>query len=156
MTALNVERIKYGWRVNLGDRLVDAERPHVAQGAVRAIVTARNGTAIYHRDTVNLTSARMRSRFLHVLDEKKVSIPEQVLIALEEACRTRPLPPPEDPVQSEGGINTAAEEILPYSDYTNARALVHQHGQHLYATVTPGKVGSSGRAPTGHATRAVW
>ncbi len=154
MTALNVERIKYGWRVNLGDRLVDAERPHVAQGAVRAIVTARNGTAIYHRDTVNLTSARMRSRFLHVLDEKKVSIPEQVLIALEEACRTRPLPPPEDPVQSEGGINTAAGEILPYSDYTNARWCTSMAS--TYATVTPGKVGSSGRAPTGHATRAVW
>ena len=132
MTDIHVERIRDGWRVNLEDgRMVEAEKPHATRGAVCAIVTARNGSAIYYRDTVNLTSARMRSHFLHVLDERKVSIPEQVLLALEEACRTRPLRPPGDTVNRDAGNESAAEEALPHSNYINARALVRQHGQHL-------------------------
>src|SRR6266702_3728745 len=70
---------------------------------------------------------------------KQVSIPEQVLLALEDACRTRPLPLVQDTAQHDGANERSAEDPerqqeqpLPYSDYSNARALIHQYGQDMH------------------------
>jgi hypothetical protein len=87
---IEVARINSGWRVDLGELRLDAESPHFDRGVIRATLTARNGTAIYFRDTANLTSARTRKQILQHLAEKGVMIDERVIIALDEACRTRP------------------------------------------------------------------
>ena len=88
MAEIEIERIKYGWRTVVGEITVDAESPHFDRGAIRATLTVRNHTAIFYRDTTNLTSAKTRGRILTQLLEKKVDLQEHVLIALDEACRT--------------------------------------------------------------------
>jgi hypothetical protein len=64
------------------------------RGAIRTILTVRNCTVLYYRDTVNLTSERVRARVIKLLAEKNVSLNEEPLIALDEACRQRSTPPP--------------------------------------------------------------
>jgi hypothetical protein len=88
MAEIAVERITYGWRTVIGEITIEAESPHFDRGAIRAILTVRNHTAIYFRDPVNLTSAKTRGRILKHLLEKEVGLQENVLIALDEACRT--------------------------------------------------------------------
>jgi hypothetical protein len=88
MAEIAVERITYGWRTVIGEITLEAESPHFDRGAIRAALTVRNHTVIYFRDTVNLTSAKTRGRILKHLLEKEVALQENVLIALDEACRT--------------------------------------------------------------------
>jgi hypothetical protein len=88
MAAIEVTRIKYGWQVIIGDLTLEAESPHFDRGAIRATLTVRNHTAIFYRDTTNLTSAKTRERILKQLQEKQLPIEDRVLIALDEACRT--------------------------------------------------------------------
>jgi hypothetical protein len=72
----------------VGDITIEAESPHFDRGAMRVTLTVRNHTAIFFRDTANLTSVNVRERILKQLTEKKVSLEESVIIALDEACRT--------------------------------------------------------------------
>ena len=88
--SIHVSRISYGWRVELGELKLDAESPHIDRGAIRATLTVRNGTAIYFRDTANLTSLRARTRIMQQLSDRGVTIEDRAIIALDEACRTRP------------------------------------------------------------------
>jgi hypothetical protein len=110
-TNIEVVRINSGWRVDIGELRLDAESPHVDRGAIRATLTARNGTAIYFRDTANLTSARTRKQILQHLAEKGVMIDERAIIALDEACRTRARP--RENVVCDGGAYFA-EKVSSY------------------------------------------
>jgi hypothetical protein len=47
MADITVDRIKYGWRVVVGDLTVDAESPHFDRGAIWATLTVRNHKDIY-------------------------------------------------------------------------------------------------------------
>src|SRR5690349_6762549 len=94
MAIITPTRIQYGWQVTQGALTLDAENPHFDRGMIRATLTVRNCTAIYHRDTVNLTSARARVRVIRILAEKEVTLTEDLLIALDEACRQRSTPTP--------------------------------------------------------------
>jgi len=87
---IEVTRINFGWRVDLGDVRLEAESPYFDRGAIRATLTVRNGTAIYFRDTANLTSERARSRILQKLTAKGLTLDDRAIIALDKACRTRP------------------------------------------------------------------
>ena len=89
-SKIEIARITSGWRVELGELRLDAESPHFDRGAIRATLTVRNGTAIYFRDTANLTSARARVRIIQQLAEKGVTLEDRAIIALDEACRMRP------------------------------------------------------------------
>jgi hypothetical protein len=84
---VDVTRIPHGWRVTVEPLTLDAEHPHQDRGAIRATLTVREGTVIHHRDTVNLTSGRARSRLVQHLADKGLSVEERILIALDEACR---------------------------------------------------------------------
>jgi hypothetical protein len=89
MAEISLVRIPYGWRAVLGEVTLDAESPHFDRGAIRATLTIRDGhNKIYVRDTVNLTSSRIRQKILQKLAEKSLALEESVLIALDEACRT--------------------------------------------------------------------
>src|SRR5262245_43141264 len=110
MATIDVTRIKYGWQVTSGELTLDAENPRVDRGAIRSILTVRNCTAIYYRDTVNLTSARVRARVIALLAEKQVSVLDEWLIALDEACRQRPSSPPAHKM-SGGGDSDFSEKV---------------------------------------------
>jgi hypothetical protein len=107
---IEIARINSGWRVGFGELRLDAQSPHFDRGAIRATLTVRNGTAIYFRDTVNLTSARARTRILQQLTEKGVTIEDRALIALDEACRTRPRSG-EEKVVCDGGPDTSEKVV---------------------------------------------
>lgn len=93
MATFEPIRTRYGWSLTIGELTLEVESPHFDRGAIRAALTARNGTALYYRDIVNLTSARARSHVLRRLAEKDVTVDERAIVALDEACRTRPAPP---------------------------------------------------------------
>jgi hypothetical protein len=112
-TQVEVIRIKYGWRVALGDLTVDAESPHFDRGAIRATLTVRNHTAIYFRDSANLTSQRARTRILQQLAEKGLTLDEWAMIALDEACRTRPRTNDQKQMSRDGGPDTS-EKVVEY------------------------------------------
>jgi hypothetical protein len=76
--------------VAFGDLTLDAESPHFDRGAIRATLMVRNHTTIYFRDSANLTSQRVRTRIIKQLAEKELTLNEHAIIALDEACRTRP------------------------------------------------------------------
>ena len=95
MADISVQRIKYGWRVDLGELTLDAENPRFNRGAVHTVFTACNGAAIYYRDTANLTSSRGRGTIIKKLAAKGVSLTEEPLLALDQACRLRASPAPE-------------------------------------------------------------
>jgi hypothetical protein len=67
MAIITPTRIKYGWQVTQGDLTLDAENPRFDRGVIRSILTIRNCTVLYYRDTVNLTSARVRARIIQSL-----------------------------------------------------------------------------------------
>lgn len=94
MATLDVVRIKDGWRIVQGALTFDAAHPRLDRGVVRTTFTACNCEALYYRDTVNLTSARARARLIQALAPKGVTLTEEVLMALEEACRQRSTPAP--------------------------------------------------------------
>jgi hypothetical protein len=106
MAIITPTRIPYGWQVTQDELTLDAENPRFDRGAIRAILTVRNCTVLYYRDTVNLTSARARTR----VAEKEVSLTEAPLIALDEACRQRSTPPPV-PNVSGGGDSDFSEKV---------------------------------------------
>jgi hypothetical protein len=103
MAEITVERITYGWRTVIGEITIDAESPHFDRGAIRATLTVRNHTAIYFRDTANLTSAKTRGRILKHLLDKEIALQENVLIALDEACRTS------GPTAADASLNTRSD-----------------------------------------------
>ena len=94
MAIITPTRIKYGWQVTQGDLTLDAENSRFDRGAIRVILTVRNCTVLYYRDTVNLTSERVRARVIRTLAKKEVTLTEDLLIALDEACRQRSTPTP--------------------------------------------------------------
>jgi len=106
---IDVTRINYGWRVTRGDLSLDAESPHFDRGAIRATLTVRNHTAIHFRDTANLTSERARARILQKLTAKGVSLDERLIIALDEACRTRPHP--RENIVCDGGSDVSEKVV---------------------------------------------
>ena len=90
MAIYEVDRIPYGWRVTVGPLHLDAESPHFDRGAIRAAVSVHTDAIIYHRDTLNLTSARVRATLMRLLASKGLDVDERALLALEEACRMLP------------------------------------------------------------------
>src|SRR4029434_9687903 len=102
MAIITPTRIKHGWQVVQGDLTLDAENPHFDRGAIRAALTVRNCTAIYYRDTANLTSVRSRARIVQALAKQDVHLSEEALIALDEACRQRPAPSPAKTMRRDG------------------------------------------------------
>lgn len=72
----------------------EAISPHIDRGAVRVSLAVYNGALVY-RDMVNLTSERARAKAITKLADKGVVIVEDVLIALDETCRTKPPEAPE-------------------------------------------------------------
>ena len=102
MAEISPQRIKHGWRITHEELTLDAESPRVDQGVVRTTLTVSNHCVIHYRDTANLTSARARARILKTLTAKGVAIPENVLIALDEACRSKPAPQAEQTQQPVG------------------------------------------------------
>jgi hypothetical protein len=90
MATIDISRIPYGWATTAGDLTIEATNPHSDRGAIRARLTVRNCTEIYFLDTANLTSERSRTRIIHKLSEKGVTLDERLIIALDEACRTQP------------------------------------------------------------------
>jgi hypothetical protein len=48
MAEIEVTRIKYGWEVAVGEITLAAESPHFDRGAIRATLTVRNHTVIWH------------------------------------------------------------------------------------------------------------
>ena len=115
MAIITPTRIKYGWQVTQGELTLDAENPRFDRGAIRTILTVRNCTVLYYRDTVNLTSARVRARVIKLLAEKNVSLTEEPLIALDEACRQRSTPPPAHHML-DGGDSDFAEKVPQLTD----------------------------------------
>lgn len=85
------EPIKDGWRVRVGESLVEFTSPRPDRGSIRGALTVREGETIHYRNTVNLTSENSRKNLRKVLDEKQIPVSDTVLIALDEACR-RPRP----------------------------------------------------------------
>lgn len=59
-------------------------------------------TAIYFRDTANLTSLRASARIIQQLADRGIAIEGRAIIALDEACRTRPRL--EEKVVCDGGV----------------------------------------------------
>jgi hypothetical protein len=85
------------------------------RGVIHAILTVRNCAALHYRDTVNLTSARSRTSIIQKLAEKDVVLTEQLLIALDEACRQRSTPPPAQNM-SHGGVSDTSEKVTQLVD----------------------------------------
>jgi hypothetical protein len=115
MAIITPTRIKHGWQVVQGDLTLDAENPHFDRGAIRAALTVRNCTAIYYRDTANLTSARSRARIVQALAKQDVHLSEEALIALDEACRQRPAPSPAKTMRRDGE-GDFSEKVTQLSD----------------------------------------
>src|SRR5262249_25098552 len=116
MATIDVARIKYGWQVTQGDLTLEAENPRFDRGVIRTTLTVRNCTALHCRDTVNLTSARSRARILQQLAAKGVILTEDLLIALDEACRQRSTTPPPKQNMWRGGDSDFAEKVTQLSD----------------------------------------
>ena len=81
---------KTGLRISADGLILDAENPHRDRGAIRVVLTVRQGGLIVYRDTVNLTSGRARERIVRTLAEKGIPLDPQVLVILDEVCRTKP------------------------------------------------------------------
>src|SRR6266516_1232878 len=88
MAHYNPARTGTGWRLEIGEVVIDAESPYRDRGAIRATLTVRRKGIIKHRDSVNLTSVKSRARLIRALARKRVKVRERALIALDEACRT--------------------------------------------------------------------
>ena len=112
MASIDVQRINDGWRVEVGEVTLDATHPRCDQGVIHAVLTVSNHAAIHYRDTVNLTSERARTQLLKKLAEKGVALPEEPLIALDQACRTPPTPPPQDPGYGGSDAGRAATDVM--------------------------------------------
>jgi putative DNA primase/helicase len=110
MASIDVQRINDGWRVEVGEVTLDAEHPRCDRGAIHAVLTVSNHAAIHYRDTVNFTSERARTQLLKKLAEKGVVLPEEPLIALDQACRTPSTPPPEDHEERAGETGAVATD----------------------------------------------
>src|SRR5262245_4198929 len=112
MASIDVQQIDDGWRVEVGEVTLDAAHPRCDQGVVHTVLTVSNHTAIHYRDTVNLTSERARRQLLNKLAEKGVVLPEEPLIALDQACRM-PLPsPPHAPEHGGSDAGRAATDVM--------------------------------------------
>ncbi|MGH8064808.1 MAG: hypothetical protein ACRERE_06115 [Candidatus Entotheonellia bacterium] len=111
MATIDINRIPYGWATTAGDLTIEATNPHFDRGAIRARFTVRNCTVIHFLDTANLTSERSRARIIGKLAEKGVTLDERLIIAMDEACRTRPRP--EEIVVCDGG-GDFAEKVCSY------------------------------------------
>jgi uncharacterized protein (DUF927 family) len=105
MAHIDVQRLNDGWRVEVGEVTLDATHPHYDQGVIHAVLTVSNHTAMHYLDRVNLTSERARTQLLKKLAEKWVTLPQESLIALDQACRTPSTPPPQAP--EHGGSDAA-------------------------------------------------
>lgn len=115
MAIITPTRITYGWQVTQSDLTLDAENPRFDRGAIRSVLTVRNCTAIYYRDTANLTSAHSRARIIQNLAQKGVMLTEELLIALDEACRQRSTPPPAQNMVG-GGDSDFSEKVTQLVD----------------------------------------
>jgi hypothetical protein len=94
MAAFSPERIPNGWRLDVtsgGETpqniIFEVVSSHLDRGVVRAALTVRTDQALLLRDTVNLTSGRARARVVEQLAEKRVTVDERPLVALDDACR---------------------------------------------------------------------
>jgi hypothetical protein len=91
-----VERQKGGWRLPLAHNgrtlVVGVTELEQDRRGIRGTLTVLLGDVLKQRDRVNLTSATSRKRLVTALAQKGITLPDQALVALEEACRT-PLPP---------------------------------------------------------------
>jgi|SRR5579862_990093 len=86
-------RIAQGWRLSVKPKgetaiVLEALSPHVDRGQVRSTLTVMTGTDIRHRDTVNLTSERARSRLIAKLAQKGLTVDDAALVSLDQACRS--------------------------------------------------------------------
>jgi hypothetical protein len=128
MAIITPTRIKYGWQVTQDDLTFDAENPRFDRGAIRTILTVRNCTVLYYRDIVNLTSAHARAKVIRILAEKEVTFTEDLLIALDEACRQRSTPAPEKHVSRGGDSDVSEKGKYSVSPFQQGRqALAHHH-----------------------------
>ena len=112
MASIDVQQIDDGWRVEVGEVTLDAAHPRCDQGVVHTVLTVSNHTAIHYRDTVNLTSERARRQLLKKLAEKGVVLPEEPLIALDQACRTPSPPPLQDRGHGGNDAGRAATDVM--------------------------------------------
>jgi len=91
-----VERQKGGWRLPIAHNghtlVVGVTELEQDRRGIRGTVTVFLGEVLLQRDRVNLTSATSRKRLVTGLAQKRIPLPDQALVALEEACRT-PMPP---------------------------------------------------------------
>src|SRR5215831_11877642 len=92
-----VERQKGGWRLPIPHNgralVVGVTELEQDRRGIRGTLSVLLGDVLKQRDRVNLTSATSRKRLVTALAQKGITLPDQALVALEEACRT-PLPPP--------------------------------------------------------------
>jgi hypothetical protein len=90
MGEYSVMRTGSGWMVKNGVVSLDADSPHIDRGQIRAVLSIRQGDLILYRSTANLTSERSRRKVVAALADKDVTLDDGLLIALDDACRTRP------------------------------------------------------------------
>ena len=98
-------RTRFGAIMSVGEYQLEAGSPHIDRGVVRATLTVSNGSLLY-RDTVNLTSSRRRLGVVKTLADLGVEIDQNVLIALDEACR-RKAPDPPEKKECDGGVDVS-------------------------------------------------
>ena len=94
MADLELTSTRDGWQIQDGDLTVEASSARLDRGVVRATLTVRTPEGIRYRNRDNLTSEKSRSQIvakLAAVGDGEVMLQERVLIALDEACRTRPL-----------------------------------------------------------------
>ena len=80
MAIITPTCIQYGWQVTQGELTLDAENPRFDRGVIHTILTVRNCTVLYYRDTVNLTSERVRARVIQTLAKQEVPLTEDLLM----------------------------------------------------------------------------
>jgi hypothetical protein len=111
MVTIDLNRIPFGWSTTVGNLTIEATNAHFDRGAIRARLTVRNCAVIHYLDTANLTSERSRRKIVQNLEAKGVKLDDRIIIALDEACRTRPAP--EEKVVCDGGPSFA-EKVTSY------------------------------------------
>ncbi|MFL5760323.1 MAG: hypothetical protein ACJ8F2_01245 [Xanthobacteraceae bacterium] len=126
MGDYEVLRIPHGWTVKNGVADFDIHSPHLDRGQIRGVLTIRqgvdDGVVILYRNTVNLTSERSRQKVVRTLADKHVTVDENLLIALEDACH-RPPPSAQENVYRGGGNES---ETVPHT-LAELEAVFQQH-----------------------------
>jgi hypothetical protein len=101
MTSHEVQPIPHGWMVEENGVRIEATDARNDNGTVRVTLIAKIGALVRFTDKANLTSEIGRKRVLKSLAANGVILPEQTLIALDQAFRTR-----SDDANGEAGANT--------------------------------------------------